>query len=124
MHANGGIYLFVLFGNLLDLGKIFQIHANAQGMGDFVAAHACQNLIKVFSKLGEIEVAMRIDKHGGYGSVMNWPASFGDRTAEGTQTAVLGSAGDTPRAWPPAVLSENAAVQAQQFCWKVCLLNR
>ena len=69
MHANGGINLFMLFGNALDLGKIFQIHANAQRMSNIVVAHACQNLVEVFGEFGKIEVAVRVDKHGGYGSI-------------------------------------------------------
>jgi len=48
----------------LDLGEFFQRGADTQGAVYLRLRHLGTNLIELISVLGEVEMAVRIDKHG------------------------------------------------------------
>jgi len=56
VHADGGIYVRVLFGQGQDLRKIRQVDRHAQRVGDLIVGHGGQHFRQFFSQFRKIDV--------------------------------------------------------------------
>jgi hypothetical protein len=64
MNADRSKQVGVGFRQCKHPGEVFQVDAYAEGVADIIIPHAGQQCVEVAGKIREIEMAVRINKHG------------------------------------------------------------
>src|SRR5450755_4066209 len=75
MHADAGIDVRVISRELKHTRQLRQIDADAKRVGHTVPGHRVEQLRQLVRELREIDVTVRIDKHGENGEVSDRPAA-------------------------------------------------